>query len=452
MRPWITNGALLAIGIGMMVLARQLVSEYDHFTIGFSGVSGWSAVLYIVACGIILSQPVNRWTMPLVLIVAVVCRLITLFPAPFLSSDVYRYAWDGVVQHAGISPYRYVPGDPALSFLRAPNQDLFDNINRRDYARTIYPPVAQMIFRAITWISPTVTFMKTAMVLFEAVTIWVLLRILRETGGRPEQILLYAWCPMLVWEVAGSGHLDSSGMAFISLALLTRLRRRPLLTGFFLGLAVMIKFYPLVLLPALWWRGDGRGSAWKLPAALFSVIAAGYALYSGVGTLVFGFAGGYAQEEGLQNGLRYFLLELAHRVPGLGTLPAGAYLLFAAAAFGALTVWAWNTSCLPDSPHASFLAPAFAFAVALMLLFSPHYTWYVIWLIPFFTLLPNLPVLVYLMGFFYGFTTALAAPGPMMFRLNEYLYGSTAIAFILWMAARRWPLHRRLMLQTQSDS
>jgi len=55
-----------------------------------------------------------------------------LFAEPYLSSDISRYVWDGIVQHAHINPYRYVPGDPVLAFLRAPNQDIFDNINRRD--------------------------------------------------------------------------------------------------------------------------------------------------------------------------------------------------------------------------------------------------------------------------------------------------------------------------------
>ena len=75
-----------------------------------------------------------------------------------------------------------------------------------------------------------------------------------------------------------------------------------------------------------------------------------------------------------------------------------------------------------------------------------------IWLIPFFTLLPNLPVLVYLMGFFYGFTTALANPGPRMFLLNEYLYGITAAAFGVWLLARRFPMHRHLLVYGREAS
>jgi hypothetical protein len=434
-RPWLTNALLLVIGVAMFVLARQLVSEYSHFTIGFSGVSGWSATLYVIAVALILTQPTNRFTLPMLLVVAVACRLATLFAAPYLSSDIYRYVWDGIVQHAHISPYRYVPGDPALAFLRAPHQQIFDHINRRDYAHTIYPPIAQMLFYAITAVRPTVTFMKFAMVLFEGVTVTALLALLKALGRRPEQILLYAWCPLLVWEVAGAGHLDSAAMAFIALALLARFRKRPVATGIFLGIAVMLKFYPVVLLPALWWRDEpSTGSAWKMPAALASVVAFGYACYAGVGMQVFGFLGGYAQEEGLQTGARYFLLDLAKRIPGLHELPTWSFLAFCTVVFGVLTVWTWRTASRPGSAPDAFLPPAFAFAFALMLLFAPHYAWYIIWLIPFFTLLPNLPALTYLMGFFYLYTTRFATPGPGTFFLNCTLYGGTLAAFAIWIA------------------
>ena len=428
----------------MCWLARQLVSEYSRFSIGFSGVSGWGAILYVIAVALILTQPVNRATLAIIVVVAVACRFPVLFAQPYLSSDIYRYVWDGIVQHAHISPYRYVPGDPALAFLRAPHQDIFDHINRRDYAHTIYPPAAQMAFYLITAVSPTVTFMKIAMVLFEGVTTAALIALLRALGQRPEHVLLYAWCPLLVWEVAGAGHLDSAAMAFIVLAVLVRLRLRPVATGILLGIAVIIKFYPLVLLPALWWRDEAQtGSGWKMPAALAGVVAFGYACYASVGMRVFGFLGGYAKEEGLETGARYFLLDLAKKVPGLDDLTTHTFYLFCVVVFSGLTIWALRSS-LPGNARGAFLAPAFGLATALMLLFSPHYAWYIIWLLPFFALKPNLPILTYLMGFFYLYTTAYANPGPGTFFLNKILYGSTLIAFAIWMAARRWPIHRRI--------
>ena len=290
-RAWQTNVILILLGSGLLLLTRQLISEYNHFTIGFSGVSGWSVILYMAAILIIRSQPVDRYTFGIILTFAVAFRLVTLFPNPYLSSDIYRYAWDGVVQHAHISPYRYVPGDPALQFLREPNRDLFDHINRRDYAHTIYPPAAQLLFYVITFINPTMTFMKTAMILFEGLTLFALLKLLCELGVRREQSLLYAWCPLLIWEIGSSGHLDSAALAFITLALLARYRQQPILTGLFLGLAIMTKMYPLVLFPALFRRGE-----YKMPATVAIVVAAGYACYSSAGMRVFGFLGGYVHE------------------------------------------------------------------------------------------------------------------------------------------------------------
>ena len=437
-KAWQTNLALLLLGSCLVLLSLQLVREYDNYTIGFSGVSGWSAVVYILSIFIVLTQPVDRYTFPLVLTVAVICRLAVLYADPYLSSDVYRYVWDGIVQHAHISPYRYVPGSQSLSFLRTPNQDIFDNINRRDYARTIYPPAAQLLFYLVTFISPTLAFMKTTMVLFEGLTLWALNELMCHLGIRREQSLLYAWCPLLIWEIAGSGHLDSAAMAYIALALLFRYRGRPVLTGLFLGLAVMTKLYPLVLVPALYQRGDR-----KMPAMLSVVVVTGYAAYSSVGMLVFGFLGGYIHEEGMATGARYFLLELIQEVRGFHNLPARVYVGFAILVFVILSVWAWRTCCKVDSPPGSFLPVSLGFAATLMLLFSPHYAWYIAWLVPFFALQPDLPILAYLMCFFYLYTTELATPGPKMFLANKILYLLVVIAFCLQLILRRWPIHRR---------
>ena len=79
-------------------------------------------------------------------------RLMVMLSPPFLSSDLYRYVWDGRVQAAGINPYLYIPADPALAGLR--DTAIFPHINRADYAPTIYPPVAQAIFLAVGLAQP----------------------------------------------------------------------------------------------------------------------------------------------------------------------------------------------------------------------------------------------------------------------------------------------------------
>jgi hypothetical protein len=437
---WLTNTALGLLGFGLVLYTRQFISEADHFTIGFSGCSGWSVTLYLAATVIVLTQPVNRATLWIIGIVAVAMQFITLPADPFLSSDMYRYVWDGIVQHAHINPYRYVPGDPALAFLRKPNQDVYDSINRRDYAHTIYPPVAQMVYYVVTFLSPTVTGMKAAMIGFECMTATVLVALLRRLGRRSTDILLFAWAPVLAWEIAGSGHVDAVVFAFVALALLFRHREQNVLTGLFLGLAVMTKFYPLVLLPALYRRSD-----WKMPATLAAVCVVGYAIYSSVGWGVFGFLNGYAQEEGINSGSRYFLLDFAHSFHAFASLPTAAFYLFCCFVLGSIAVWSWRYASRPilagESPV--FLRASAWLALAMMLLFSPHYAWYVVWLIPLYTLVPTLPLIVYVCAFFYGFTTALADPGPKMFLLNQYLYGAVFAALLLQLAVGRWLQPRR---------
>jgi len=398
--------------------------------------------LYLAAIFVVMTQPSNRATFWIVIGFAIGLRAVTVFAEPFSSSDIYRYVWDGVVQHAHINPYRYVPGDAALTALRAPNQDVFDSINRRDYAHTIYPPVAQMIYWLVTFFSPTVYAMKAAMVGFECVTVWALVALLRHMGRPRVQVLVYAWCPLLVWEIGEGGHIDA--------ALLFRYRENVVLTGLFLGLAVFTKFYPLVLFPALYKRGD-----WKMPATVAAVGAVGYAVYSSVGMGVFGFLTGYSREEGIDSGARYFLLELVQHVRGLGALTVSVYMLFCVAVMGGICVWAWRYATVEDcggtlrahSTHDSetvmhgapkFLRAAMMLAFALMLLFSPHYAWYIVWLVPFLVLVPSLPLLVYVMGFFYLFTTQLADPGPKMFLLNEILYGAVAVATVVQVLLQRF--------------
>ena len=439
-RAWLTNALLCVIGVGLVWMARQFVVESMRFEMGFSGVSGWSASLFVAAVVVVLTQPVNRATIWIVLGFAAAMRGMTLFAKPFLSSDIYRYVWDGIVQHAHVNPYRYVPGDAALSFLRPGHEEIFNNINRRDYARTIYPPVAQMIYWAVTLISPTVQAMKVAMLGFECVTVGALMAMLRWMRRPSAEVLLYAWCPLLVWEIAGAGHVDAVVLCFVTLALAARWRERPVLTGLLIGCAVMTKFYPLVLLPALWKRGD-----WKMPATFAAVCMVGYAIYSSAGKLVFGFLGGYSQEEGLNTGTRFFLLEAVHKMRGLERVPVVMYLVFCAVVMGAICWWCWKHAAMEsvatkveDAP--AFVRGAMMLAMSLMLLFSPHYPWYIVWLIPFFVLIPNLPLLVYLMGMFYLCTTLLAdGTAERGFVLNEILYGGVAMAFVLHLMVRRWP-------------
>ena len=429
-----TNIALALLGCMLLGASHHLALEFDDFIIGYAETTMCALFVFFGAAVLVSRQPVDRWTLPIILAIAPLCRLVLLTIDPHLSTDIYRYVWDGMMQHNGINPYHFVPGDPHLQSLR--DSDIFPNINRRFYARTIYPPVAQMFFYAATGISYTLVAMKLAFYAAEAVTVYALIKMLPMIGARREMVLLYAWSPLLIWEVGSSGHVDALVTMFIVLALLFRLRDKPILTGLFLGAAVMTKFYPLLLFPALYRRRD-----WKMPAALLTIVLIGYGMYSSVGKLVFGFAGGYVQEEGIASGSRYFLFDLVQHMRGFANLPTAAFLVFSALCFIPLLVWCWRVN---QQPGPAFLRPAAALAFTLMLLFSPHYPWYVIWLVPFLVLVPSLPMGVYVTGIFYGLTTQWSEPGAKLYFLEKCIYGATLTAFVLQLIYQRWLMPLRL--------
>ena len=343
-------------------------------SIGFEGIAG---LVYLAAVASTLRAPSPLRAVPTVLVVAVLLRLIVLGDAPWLSTDLYRYILDGRVQIEGINPYRYVPADPALAFLRDGN--VFHRINRVDYAHTIYPPMAQAIFHAVAHVGQTPLAIKTTMVLFELAAIWATLRLLGLAGLDRTRILIYAWNPLPVWEFAGNGHIDAAALGFIAVAILAHVRRRSGLTGLLLGAATAVKLLPVVLAPALWRRWD-----WRMPLAMTATIAALYLYYAEVGWGVLGFLPNYARDEGLASGAGiYWLAALSHVV----TLPdyAGRAWLAAAAiglvGLGALLAFGRNGSPAPQAEVVGVARDVCLMATALTIAVTPHYPWYFAWLL-----------------------------------------------------------------------
>ena len=436
-QAWQTNILLALAGVYSILLCGQGVQEFHHYVIGFSLVAMYQSLIYLVAAWAVLNGPVNRWTFAIVLLCAAGCRLVCLFSPPHLSSDIFRYVWDGRVQAAGINPYRFIPADPHLAFLR--EGEVYPNINRRSYAHTIYPPGAQFLFLLITRMGQTVRWMKFGMIGLEALTIWILVKLLTALGLRREQVLLYAWHPLLFWEVGSSGHVDGAALPLIALALLFYVRHKPAATGLALAAATLVKLYPIVLFPALYRRSELRVNGWKMPVAMVALIAGAYACYLSVGARVLGFLPDYAKEEGLESGTRYFFLTQARNTLHWQAMPTGAFYGFAALLLLGLAILAWLNpefvlrvtharKPLRDSPGIGY---GFAIATALMLLFSSHYPWYYLWLLPFVCLIPYVPMLYFITACFFLYTTSLANPGPAMFYMFQWLYASTAL-LALW--------------------
>ena len=160
--------ALPALGVALVILgAAGAAAQLQGKTPVVVGLVLAQGAVYALAVALLLRGA--RMGLGWALGVAALLRLTLLFLPPYLSDDVFRYVWDGMVQGAGVNPYRYIPNDPALAALR--DAAIWPNVNRGDYAPTIYPPVAQILFFLITRVSAGVTTMKLAWVACEGVAL-----------------------------------------------------------------------------------------------------------------------------------------------------------------------------------------------------------------------------------------------------------------------------------------
>jgi hypothetical protein len=425
---WWTNLPLLALGLASLALyAYGLGFDRTHKLqiVWFIKVALAQCALYAVAAWLVWRARARRSTLLLVVIFAALFRLSVLFAPPLLSDDIYRYVWDGRVQAAGINPYRYVPADDALRFLR--DTDVYPNINRRDFAPTIYPPLAQMIFFLATRVSERIVWMKAVMVLFEAAGLYALAALLASFKLPRQRVLLAAWHPLAVWEIASSGHVDALIICFVALALLARRSERDGLTGVLLAAAVLVKLFPLVLLPAFYRRRN-----WRMPLAFCLTLAAGYLPYLSVGARrVLGYLPGYASEEGLQSGERFFLAQLARALLGEAQGAVAAYMVFAFVLMAALAAW-----CLlrRERDERDYTKRAAVLASAFTVLLSPHYTWYFAWLVVFLCVSGVrfvAPLLCLTTAAFMLYGTWLGDAPAEMLRLNLSIYLLPALLLVL---------------------
>ena len=353
---------------------------------GYGGLDRDDTVLYIAWAGLAGAAYVGgialvRWravpgALPIILAAGLLARLLVLAAPPILSTDLYRYVWDGRVQAAGINPYLYLPADPALAPLRDEGlgpSHIFRNINRADTAPTIYPPAAQALFAAIGLTASSIWTVKVVMLAFDLATCGLALLLLRAAARPAAQVVVWAWNPLVIWEFAGAGHIDAMAVAFIAAALVLAVHARSGWASAALSVAVLTKLLPLALFPAIWRRWNMR-----VPVVAAAVILSGYAAYAGAGWRVFGYLGGYTQEEELQDGGGFLLLRLLRLA---GPLPGWAGAAYAAAGVVLLALVALLIvrRPLPAAPAARahvIARGALILAGALIAVMSPHYPWY----------------------------------------------------------------------------
>jgi hypothetical protein len=366
-------------------------------------------------------------TLGIILGFALLLRLLVLPAPPVLSSDIFRYIWDARVQAAGINPYLSRPADFESEEIKS---DPLHQQQNRPFARTIYPPLAQVAFRAVRAVAgESVAAMKALMLLGDLATLAILVHLLGALGLPRTRIILYAWHPLTVFEVAGSGHVDALAIPFILLAVLAWRGHQNAAVGVALGAATLVKIFPIVLVPAFL----GRRRCSLLLACVATVGLAYLPFLPGAGLKALGHLPQFLSDPGETFnpsliGLASLLFGQFSRVPLFWSSAMGGTMM------AATLLWLLRSEA---GSLEALLARIWLVATALTLFTLTLHPWYVLWLLPLLTIQPR-PAWIYLTGaislsyLFYIVPTAQVLIGAV-----EYL---PFFALLVWQW-RRPPSH-----------
>lgn len=284
--------------------------------------------------------------------VGVLARALLLPSNLIQENDCYRYVLDGETLVHGVNPYANSPAELANNTPHRLRESLAEPQARLVIERighpeipTVYPPLAQAAFVCGVFITPwDWRGQRYVFLACDLATAGLLFVILRELRKPVAWLVMYAWNPLVIKEVANSAHLDAlTALLVVALVLaLLRWERAKsswggLLVGILLAAATLTKLYPALLLPVvlayLWRQSRKAGPALACGVAFLLLVPVAYVPFLSAGI------------EQLFSGLTTYAREW-RRNPGAfavieALLPSPRITAGALAASGAIASTAW---------------------------------------------------------------------------------------------------------------
>jgi len=372
----------------------------------FIALSLTAGALYVIGVYVVERFILGPSALLVIVLGALFFRLCLLPREPALSSDVYRYQWEGRVERLHINPYLVYPAMPALSALEDPRRP----IETGRTVSTLYPPLSEWSF---SWVS-TIAGYKSLYTGFDLAALGLLAALLVVSKQPLHRLLTYAWNPCVLISFALCGHHDSLAIFTLLAAILFIILRKPALSLSFLALSVISKFFSVLLLPIIARR------ARPAYAALFvAVVGLSYLPFLSAGRRLFkglsDFAAGWEGNDSL-----FRLIRLAGNSKGQGELVAGALVMI-------LVAYALRRRLEPLS--ASLLL------ISGLLFLSPNaFPWYFTWIIPFLCFYPRAPLLLMSISSVLGYAPVVAYAAGRPYRDSPFILLLEYAPVLAWLA------------------
>lgn len=482
-----TTAAILLVGLAVVAWGLPAVGP-SAVVIGYAALFlPYAAILWL------LRDEAPAGVGVLLMGTAILGRFILVPADPLLSDDLYRYVWEGRVTLSGANPFVLAPVSDALTPLR--DATIWPLINHPEIP-TIYPPFSQGFFALNAALGGGLVTMKFLFVAFEAAMVAIVWRLVRDRVARRKLLFafaIYALNPLVVVEVAWSGHLDVLAWGSLVAGLVVwesdpELRwRTVVLAATLVGLSISAKLLGVLALPFLVtgrhrlstettrFRRLGRRLAAPVLAVLVVVATylpfadAGPKLFSGFGTYASTWRsneGGYRAMASLtQHLLVTFASDDDRTVPGDPESDV-VFRMESWDAFFTARGWTktWEGEEIPATTFTAYTVAqtatkaivAFLCALALLWLmlarwqplaatasillllyfFAPTvHPWYVAWLVPFAALRPRATPIAFsalvLVGYGAWISMARGGPWALEWWAVALEYGIVAAVFLL---------------------
>jgi len=358
-------GVWCALGYGALAYLARQPGEPDlsifFVLVAWTGLPVFGLYFYLRRRG--ESLPIGR-----MFLWAAVFRLCGLAGGPFFEDDFHRYLWDGYRFATAGTPYGAAPEAFFLDTSVPPAfQQLLDGINNPDLP-TIYGPTTQLLFLLGYWLQPgSVTALQLILILVDLGLIWILLRL-----APARKVMLYAWCPLVIKEIAFTAHPDGAGACLLMAAILLVRNWRPGSGAVCLGMAAGAKIFALVLAPLVLMRTRPRH--WLLFGGTLAALYAPFVLMGATNL----------------TSLQVFAREWEFNSAAFGLLGTVLPRFEARMVLGLMFAVFWVVYAAKFAKTGRHGIPRGDWLFGALLLVSPVINpWYLLWLLPFAVIFPS---------------------------------------------------------------
>ena len=245
-------GLTAFIGYAVLASASQTLHDAPDLT-GFLLLMGWVSIPAALVFARFFECP-GEFPVARLFFWALLFRLCGLWGVPLFEDDWFRYLWDGYRFLETGSPYGFAPAQ-AFADETVPSafQRVLDQINN-PHLPTIYGPTTEYAFLFSQLLAPA-SLIPLKMLLIAVDLLLIRLLLSAAPAGF---VALYAWCPLVIKEIAFSAHADGLGVCLCLAALLLARREQFVAAGTCMALAVGAKVFALLLLPFVLMRAPPR--------------------------------------------------------------------------------------------------------------------------------------------------------------------------------------------------